>query len=429
MRSELGESVTSYISRLANAHSVSCSKLMRKMIAPLMAGGRLKSRARASDLFRTTGNSFNGFGVASRRSVEALMLLTHEPRIRDLNLQFLEGYVFGQGMLKTIQAWCPECLFDWQRNQEQLYLPLAWNISAFRVCPFHQVYLVDRCPHCSAQRPALNRLQQLGHCPACHQFLGTPSESPDRPPTYPWDLAASAMVLDLLNQGRERLRRLPFNGFSQNVKSILNRHFSGNQAKMAAILNIDRFTIRKWTAGEQLPKLGYFLWLAYRFGQRPIDLLTVNGVSPESFCVRSFGDESNDAFIRFKVRPSKNAIVGTMLDSLIVNPEDPPPSLATIAKRLETHITSISTQFPKQAAILKQRHKTYREGKKDQRERAEVDAITKAVAKLHEAGVYPSLSKTRQKLVGSRMLCNPDLANHWRRLIRDLGYRDPSGAI
>ena len=426
-----GESLTSFILRLAQAHTLSPSLLVRKVIVPSMANGCLSARARLSDLFRSTGKSFNGMGVHSRQCVEALILLTHQPLVKELNLQFLDGYVFGPGLLKPKQAWCPKCLWQWSHAGSSVYLPLVWNISTYTVCSQHGGYLVDRCPRCSRQQYPLNRTQPPGICPTCREFLGTCDDdaSADRAPIDLKDSIASRMTLDLIANGRKHLRRQPINRFALNAHAILEHCYSGKSQRMADVLKVDRFTVNKWCSGEQLPKLKSFLWFAYRFGQSPLDLLTTEDVCLNSFRVQSLGESPDQSFVQYRCRPNRKDRIANMLTSLTEGPESPPPSLAEIAKRLDVDLTSIARHFPELAAIIRERHQSYRKRQSSNREQAELDAITGVVMQIYASGDYPSLSRTRERLAGSRMLQNPMLAEHWRQLVRRLGYRDPAKEV
>jgi hypothetical protein len=312
-RTGLHESVTSYIMRLADAHSVSVSSLVRGMIAPLMPDSTIKSRGRVPDLFRQTGTSFNAHGQVGNHCLEALILLTHRPEIRELNTRFLETYVSGRGILRNQQAWCPGCLSDWMDREHTLYLPLAWNLSTFKVCPLHNANLIERCPTCAKAHPALNRDQRPGFCPTCKTFLGSKPGSPKNSPTLNWDLQASRMTLALLEAGRGRLRSLPRNRFGENLESILNQRFSGNLTPMAELLHITRTTLKQWILGKQVPTMNYLLWVSYRFGQNPLDLLTVPNASMNTFCVQSFGNIGDLDFVRHQCRASQRSKVGSSL--------------------------------------------------------------------------------------------------------------------
>jgi hypothetical protein len=97
-----------------------------------------------------------------------------------------------------------------------------------------------------------------------------------------------------------------------------------------------------------------------------------------------------------------------------------------LAKRLGTHISSISRQHPQAAQIIKERYQAHQEESCLRRERQEREAVESAVRKLHADGAYPSIRKVRDLLPNWRMLRNPTLADHRRQLIHKLGYPDPS---
>lgn len=70
------------------------------------------------------------------------------------------------GGITPVTQYCPICL-DISRP---LYLRRNWRLAWFTICPDHQVWLQDSCPHCCQPLPATTRgiaVLLAGMCPYC----------------------------------------------------------------------------------------------------------------------------------------------------------------------------------------------------------------------------------------------------------------------
>ncbi len=82
---------------------------------------------------------------------------------------------------------CPACL-----EEEQAYERLYWNIRSVLICPYHLLFLVDRCPQCNWLIPTIRRTV-LSECPYC---LGGDYRAAKRVTlTQDWLLFSSQLIL------------------------------------------------------------------------------------------------------------------------------------------------------------------------------------------------------------------------------------------
>jgi hypothetical protein len=80
--------------------------------------------------------------------------------------------VMGQrfmGLSPNQRRWCPQCYREWA--QEDLYEPLAWNISLLTTCPVHHCLLESRCPSCSKKQPLARYMIRSTTCVFCNENL------------------------------------------------------------------------------------------------------------------------------------------------------------------------------------------------------------------------------------------------------------------
>jgi TniQ len=181
------EGLTSYICRLAEAHCVSPTNLLRYQIEPVAGNGRRSTR---SVNLQSHPSGDNRVAV---RYVAALEYLTMQPNLAELTFS---SWLMGKrpigniltslfvdrpiSMLKTGREWCPDCFQEWQNSDRDIYEPLLWSLSLVAICPHHDRLLEQVCPHCSKIQPIFAAKTRVGYCSHCHAWLGSESSDIDR---------------------------------------------------------------------------------------------------------------------------------------------------------------------------------------------------------------------------------------------------------
>ena len=182
----LVESMTSYITRLATAHSISVLDLLNhsvRTIPPHPARGSraVLGRASLAALIAKHPGMFNGRD--RRASIVRLGIqgLTGCGMLEHLTTMPLQGLFSPDLVLRDHAAWCSFCLQEWDDRGDPLYEPLLWKLEAVGVCPFHNEPLTHACNSCQAPVQHLGNLRQIGHCQACGGWLGLSPGPPSQP--------------------------------------------------------------------------------------------------------------------------------------------------------------------------------------------------------------------------------------------------------
>ncbi len=120
------ESLTSYISRLAGAHSVPLRALVSKELVPILKCDYLLNPFSNSlcSFWKEAARALNGTGALARNWVYALERLTLRTDLRFLTLLSWSDVLTQQGLLRITRAWCPECFREWQAAEKPIYEPL-----------------------------------------------------------------------------------------------------------------------------------------------------------------------------------------------------------------------------------------------------------------------------------------------------------------
>ena len=175
------ESLSSYLTRLAQEHCVTPKKLIMGEIAPLIMGDRYKSEMLSKNVSTLFGNSdakpaINGMRDMTRSLILALESLTLGEDLRYLSCLTWKGIIKERGLFRQHKTWCSQCFQAMRQENKSLYEPLIWSFKDVNYCSQHHCQLVDRCPHCDSQFKAIGDRAIIGFCSKCRTWLGNQGE-------------------------------------------------------------------------------------------------------------------------------------------------------------------------------------------------------------------------------------------------------------
>ena len=186
------EGLISYICRLAEAHCVSPTVLIKKEILPgfrrnysLAAGGAYVLQEDENGILISSipkpvyRKNPNEYGLLAWQYLKGLKPLTLREDLHQLiffpqhcgnDLQEVE-----QG--RDVRAWCPECFQTWSNTKQIIYEPLLWSIANVVVRPHHHRLLQSRCPHCQKKQRPFTAKTYVARCSQCSGWLGIRAET------------------------------------------------------------------------------------------------------------------------------------------------------------------------------------------------------------------------------------------------------------
>ena len=172
------ESLSSYLTRLAQEHCVTPKKLIMGEIAPLIMGDNYHSEMLSKNVSTIFGNSdakpaLNGMRDMTRSLVNALENLTLRQDLKFLSCLTWKGIIKERGLFRQNKAWCPHCFEQLRTEKMPIYEPLLWSFKDVNFCPQHHCRLSDRCPQCDSYLKAISNTSQLGFCSRCNSWLGS----------------------------------------------------------------------------------------------------------------------------------------------------------------------------------------------------------------------------------------------------------------
>ena len=176
------ESLSSYLTRLAEEHCVTSKKLIMGKIAPLILGVQYQPEMLSKNVSSIFGNSdakptINGMREKTRSLTLALEQLTLRQDLKYLSCLTYQGVIKERGLFRQQKAWCPKCFEKWNQESKALYEPLIWSFKDVDYCFEHDHILVNSCPHCGKKQKAIGNNSRIGYCESCKKPLFTHSGS------------------------------------------------------------------------------------------------------------------------------------------------------------------------------------------------------------------------------------------------------------
>lgn len=427
------ESLTSYMSRLAEVHSVSLRTLAIKELLPLLQRDYLSNpfRNTLSAFWKEAVRALNGTGILARDWGQALEQLTLRANLRALTLLPWASVLTQQRLLWVTRAWCPDCFMEWQAAGHPIYEPLLWNVSAVSLCLRHQRILLEQCPYpdCRATLPVLASHFRPGYCSRCFRWLGImadPSNIPWTPEQWNWQIWVADSIGELLAHNLD-LMVTPHQG---NIPDLITAYrgqaADGSIRILAAKLQLSRRTLIAWQQGRQIPQMESLMRLCYCCGVSVYDVFTSQSgtLDLDKLKIQSLPEIHNPTGKRRHRIPLNVEHIRQSLETVLASEEQPPPSMRTVAKRLNYSPRELREHFPELSHAISSCYKNYCKIRGEKNLEQQKEKVRQAILNIHSKGFYPS-SKRVDTLLGERgMLRSPLLTQCWREMLQELGLTD-----
>jgi hypothetical protein len=286
---KLVESLTGYVTRLADAHSVSVGDLVGRVlsdhahpknaiITPTAKAVRVGGHG-----FRACNYAPNGVTETAVKWVHALEAATNRHELQYLTLLPLRYTVPGR-LFRRRRAWCALCFGYWRSARQIVYEPLIWSIQAAANCQLHARPLDHTCSHCARTLSPLGVFSRPGYCERCDAWLGISGDYTSRSrPASPggegdaWSSTQVGEMLALLPLidpmgAREALRR--------SLAVYLDQLTSGNVVALAEYIHCPPSILRNWLDGTTVPTLENLLRTCRSLNVPIASLIASSGPSP-----------------------------------------------------------------------------------------------------------------------------------------------------
>lgn len=397
------ESLTSYMARLAEAHSVSLRTLAKQELLPLLMRDYLSNPSmNCLDAFWVeAARALNGIGTLARDWAQILEGLTLRTDLQFLTLLPWATVLTQQRLLRLNRAWCPDCFSEWQAANRPIYEPLLWNVNTVSVCVRHQRVLLEQCPYldCQATLPVLASCFRPGYCSKCLRWLGvadSPSNISLRTEQWHWQSWLAKTVGELLSHNMNltitpHLRNIP-----ELIAAARTQIADGRMGNLGKKLQVSCHTMNAWRSGKQIPQMESILRLCYCCGISLYDLFTSQYFGLHCLGqleTRILPNIPNPTENRRHRTPMNLVYIQKSLEDILAQEEQPPPSMRTVAKRLNHSPKELREHFPELNRAISNRRKVYYKIRREQRLQQMKDEIHRAILKTQAQGLPLSTSR------------------------------------
>ncbi len=395
------ESLTSYIARLAESHSVFPGVLISKEITPYLKkifAKRLSSR-RLRALF-DRARALNGTGDMARDFVQALETLTLRSDLCFLTLLSCASILPSRGLFRAYKAWCPACYQKWHLFRQVVYEPLLWTIETVKVCPQHHQPLCFYCPYCHQQLPLLEWHSHSGYCSICGKWLGSFCDSYARGILLPEELKkeiwAADTIGELITAVPHLSSPLPRENVAKAMRATINLVSKGNIAAFASHLGIPKNTVWMWHGGKALPQLDVLLKICYCLEISLLDFLIPEKVAAKLLKISL--QKSSEQLHNKRVSPKSfdSDQVEEILLATIASGEEPPPTMKEVAQQLGYDRRTISRRFPELCCAISTRCQSYRKALRLREVEQSCQEVQQIALELLNRGVHPSEARVSE---------------------------------
>lgn len=413
------ESQTSYIARLAEAHSVTVGTLIGKEFAPTLGKRYLiKNAQEGGSRFYAAGFELNGFGKAAEDCSKALQTLTGQSELRNLTLLLWNKLFSPRGVLRDHKAWCSACFDEWEKSGQEIYEPLLWNFREAKICPSHGIRLQTRCPNCSSEIPVLSRKLRNGYCSFCGSWLGNYISSTNEVLHTPWESFVMTNLGDLIIAQQIFPQQVSYDHIHAFIKLVVDQ--TGGKSSFSRVFGFPKTTVRVWYDGKHRPNLESLLRICWGTESQVKDILYGQVLQKVTIKAEVEIDARIKAYPRKKKRTFNYGKVELALKMVILNDQIQPISISELARRLKYDKRLLYRYFPNLCKEISRNYRTYLERCKRERIDKACCKVKEVTIDLYNQGVYPSRRRVESYLQ-TEILREKSLQRAWRDTLESLG--------
>jgi DNA-binding transcriptional regulator YhcF (GntR family) len=384
------ESLTSYVARLAERHSLIPKTLITQVILPLQ-GKVDRSRNyyyRLNKFWYENALTLNGVSPIANEWVEALQTLTGVRELRFLTMLTFCEVIAMSRLLRRRKAWCPHCFEEWRCHKMIVYEPLVWSLNGIDVCFQHQQSLMTHCPQCSRTLPMLTQSMRPGYCPHCTGFLGTPQKLSERDECadMEWQSWKAKVTGELLAAAPCLLVPPSQEYLARRLEASVESYTAGNLSALARFLGVHIQDLWGYLHRGQIPYFDTLLKICSAFSLTPAEFLTATPLPPPPQEKPRFFPESVPMISKGKRKRVTGEDIQRMrqiLEAILAVDyhADHVPNLREIAHRMGFHTATVQKHCPDLSQAVASRYKGHwnEEGNHARMKQALETSLAKAV--------------------------------------------------
>lgn len=419
------ESLSSYISRLSQAHCLPVDSLVTEIIWPEI---NLSSKeANKSTFYEMTSKSINGVGIYAREFTVALQRLTLRQELRYLTMLPFESFIDrgGKGLIKEKKEWCPQCYEEQTREYGFMYDPLRWSILQVSTCDKHKSKLSSVCHVCKREQWSLVRYTPLGYCIHCGANLSEScveiQHEHSSPEAKEWTEWLQRNINKLLQASEILDKECSSESFSMAITKVVDDLSDGKASHLDKTLGFGVGTIAQWRRGRYKPRFDYLLHMAYRLGVDVLDLVQYKSdctqkvlIRKDHLSIKAKDNREHKTYDHDKIERRLDIVIKKKI----------PMSVNAIANELGVSYGYLNHRFTDKVREISDNYK--RQLKEERRRKFNdiADHVRMTIREFHNQDIYPSRRKVFLHAFGAdaNRIARHSLRNVWRDEMINLGY-------
>ncbi len=211
--------------------------------------------------------------------------------------------------------------------------------------------------------------------------------------------------------------------FGRNIQVLLERSGVG-LCSFAREVSHHHKSVACWMDGRQKPRLCAVAVVAFRFGLGYLDLLSGSVDGTATFGNRPLPEAAVASLKPTLHRHDPSALRRELEATLSAN-LFPPPSLVSVAKRLECHSSYLQRKFPDLPGQISAAHRQYWSIHKTMRIHFAKLVTKSKTSEMAARGEYPSQRKLTRALPSKYSLRMPEVKEAWLETLREWDLMPP----
>jgi hypothetical protein len=430
----LVESLTSYMCRLAAAHSWRVSTLCAYELQPHLGMPFLFATTESMPATFSSRRMFNvspalvSTSNAAAKFVDALEHLTKRQDLRFLTLLSWDYLLPRRYLIRKFKAWCPDCYQELLESGRTVYEPLLWAIAAVEICSRHRKSLVSRCPHCGRQTTYVRSRSRVGYCPWCEKWLGgsTNPDTADRLNIGKPDFDFQFWVVDSVGQllaSTSTLQVMPEQeNIVKSISVIIDSIYQGVTSRLAKDIGRCKASVFGWRNGKNKPSLVEMLVVSYNAGISLRDFLYAEGaIKSGQFILQISSSKKNPKRTFTTPRKLLDRISVESMLKQYLEPGVVPLPLCEVSKRMGYGTKLLRRYYPALSKRISQRFLRHLKQSRRQRRVDFFNEIVSAVYQLHSSGQPVTRAGVAELLNKPEYRNYPQVVKPMREAKRQLG--------
>lgn len=266
------EAFWSYVSRLAEIHTVSVHKLLEYSY-DCYRRSHFVSPSHDKTRFRT------GVGLATlvrpnetaNRAVKIIEHVTRKSALRATTFLSLRVLSRCQKGFAEKAKWCPLCMLESEEKGDQGYFKLLWSFKDMTHCQNHYVPLVEKCEVCGGYQDSYQMRRECVYCQECGASLGRQYRS--NAPIDSWSFQCNDLVGLVETIAKDPDLWFPEYGIRQSMARLYEYYVDDEHPVREGIFYISHGNPAKILSGRRQISLLTARRLAVVTGVNIVDLL------------------------------------------------------------------------------------------------------------------------------------------------------------